>query len=74
MSQPETKINIQLLAWCVLVVVELVIIVILSGWPIVLLLGLVLYRPIKDALNWPVTANLPEPAATPAAAPASEKK
>ena len=65
MKKQETTVNIQLLAWCVVVIIELVVITMLTGWPFVLLIGLVLYRPVKDALAWPVVKETPPPVPQP---------
>ena len=54
METPQTTVNVPLLAWCGVVIVELLFLFTLTGFLLFIVLGVVLYWPIRDALRWPV--------------------
>ncbi|MFZ2956956.1 MAG: hypothetical protein WA705_08715 [Candidatus Ozemobacteraceae bacterium] len=72
MSQENAKlvINQTLLIWCGVVIVELFVVAKLLEFPWILLTGLILFFPIRAAMNWPAPvapdATLPSSDATPA--------
>ncbi len=53
MSEPTEKVtNWNLLNWCIVVAVELVILAALIPFPLIILLGVVLINPVRAALDW----------------------
>ena len=64
-NQSDTTVNLNLLGWCGLVFIELWIIAYLIRFFPVILFSIVLFWPVRAALDWPVELpdqkNLPEP-------------
>ena len=74
---PKTVVNQTLLIWCGVVIVELFVIAHLMASPMALLFGLVLFFPIRAAMNWPAplptqAPALEGPTGTPAPAAAEQ--
>jgi|GEM_PF-4774583 len=60
-TQPTSTINWNLLIWCIVVIVELLILTVLLGTWLILLVGLVLIAPIRAALDWREAPPPPPP-------------
>ena len=56
---PKTVVNQTLMLWCAVVIVELFVIAHLMASPMVLLFGLVLFLPLRAAMNWPAPVAAP---------------
>lgn len=54
MNNTETCINQTLLIYCCIVVVELFVIAYLLSFPWIILTSIILYRPVVEAMNWPM--------------------
>lgn len=52
-ATPNTVINSTLMIWCGIIIIELFIIAFLINSSMVLLLGLVMFFPMRAAWNWP---------------------
>ena len=57
MSSEKTVINMNLLLWCFVVIIELCILAYLIHG-LVLLFGLILFSPITAAFSWPATEEI----------------
>ena len=60
MNKPDKCINQTLLIYCSVVIVEIFIIAYLLSFPWLILACIILYNPIKDAMNWPMPEQLAE--------------
>jgi hypothetical protein len=58
MTKPETCINQTVLIWSVVVIVEIFVIAYLLNFPWLILTGLIMYGPIKAAMNWPIPVGI----------------
>ncbi|HAE39233.1 MAG TPA: hypothetical protein DCG57_11430 [Candidatus Riflebacteria bacterium] len=59
MTERERVVNQTLLIWSAVVVIEIFVIAHLMAFPVLILTALVMFWPIKAALNWPKPLDKP---------------
>ena len=58
MSAEKTVVNMSLLLWCFVVIIEIIILVYLANSGLILLGGIILIPPITAAFSWPATEEI----------------